>query len=89
MIGIDVTDINISFNYNKPIDTNNLMNNLKLQYDMGAISTESILRNSPYITDVDREIKNLSENKDNKESTEDSEDDTKQNSNGIENRNNY
>lgn len=87
MIGIDVTDINISFNYNKPIDTNNLMNNLKLQYDMGAISTESILRNSPYITDVDREIKNLSVNKENKESTEDSEDDIKQNLDDIENRN--
>lgn len=81
MIGIDVTDINITFNYNKPIDTNNLMNNLKIQYDMGAISKESILRNSPYISDVDREIEllnNLNENNVyNKESTE-SEDKQKQ-----------
>lgn len=89
MIGVDVTDINISFNYNKPIDTNNLMSNLKLQYDMGAISTESILRNSPYITDVDREIKNLSETMDNNESVEDSEYNTKQNLDDIENRNDY
>lgn len=56
---------------------------------MGAISTESILRNSPYITDVDREIKNLSVNKDNNESMEDSEDDIKQNLDDIENRNDY
>lgn len=62
MIGIDVTDINISFNYNKPIDTNNLMNNLKLQYDMGAISIESILRNSPYVNDVDRELELINSN---------------------------
>ena len=56
MVGIDVTDVNVSFNYNKPIDTNNLMSNMKIQYDMGAISRESILRNSPYVSDVDREL---------------------------------
>lgn len=89
LLGIDVTDINVSFNYNKPIDTNNLMSNLKMQFEMGAISTESILRNSPYITDVDREIKNLSVNKDNNELIEDSEDDIKQNLDDIENRNDY
>lgn len=55
-MGVDVTDVNVNFNYDKPIDTNNLMTNLKLQYDMGAISKESILRNSPYVSDVDREL---------------------------------
>lgn len=56
LMGVDVTDVNVNFNYDKPIDTNNLMTNLKLQYDMGAISKESILRNSPYVSDVDREL---------------------------------
>lgn len=56
LMGVDVTDVNINFNYDKPIDSNNLMTNLKLQYDMGAISKESILRNSPYVSDVDREL---------------------------------
>lgn len=52
----DLTNVTISFNYNKPIDSNNLMNNLKLQYDMGAISKESIIRNSPYVSDVQGEL---------------------------------
>lgn len=56
LMGVDVTDVNVNFNYDKPIDSNNLMKNLKLQYDMGAISKESILRNSPYVSDVDREL---------------------------------
>lgn len=91
MIGIDVTDINISFNYNKPIDTNNLMNNLKLQYDMGAISIESILRNSPYVNDVDRELElinsNLFTEKDNNANEDMLEENNKQNLDDNENRN--
>lgn len=91
MIGIDVTDINISFNYNKPIDTNNLMNNLKLQYDMGAISIESILRNSPYVNDVDRELElinsNLFTEKGNNANEDMLEENNKQNLDDNENRN--
>lgn len=89
MLGIDLTDINISFNYNKPIDTNNLMNNLKTQYDMGAISIESILRNSPYISDVDRELSNLSENNTDDGNVDNLENNNKQNLDVIENSNDY
>lgn len=56
LLGVDVTDVNISFNYNRPVDNSSLLKDLKTQYDMGAISKESIVRNSPYTSDIDREL---------------------------------
>lgn len=61
MLGVKLDDIEISFNYNRPTDNSSLMNDLKQQYDMSAISLESILRNSPYTNDVDSELMLLSE----------------------------
>lgn len=59
MLGIDVTNVEIAFNYNRPVDNKSKMESLKLQYEMGAISTESIVRNSPYVTNVDGELELL------------------------------
>ena len=56
LLGVNVTDVNISFNYNRPVDNSSLLNDLKTQWDMGAISKESIIRNSPYTSDIDREL---------------------------------
>ncbi|MFI3325948.1 MAG: phage portal protein [Clostridia bacterium] len=61
LINQDIADFDINFNYNRPVDNSSLMSDLKVQFDMGAISLESILRNSPYISDVDGEISKLNE----------------------------
>lgn len=56
ILGIDVTDVNIGFNYNRPVDNRSMMEALKYQYEMGAISKESIIRNSPYTSNVKEEM---------------------------------
>ena len=59
MLGLDVTGVEITFNENRPVDNKSKMEGLKLQYDMGAISKESIVMNSPYTQNVDREMELL------------------------------
>ena len=49
-------DVNISFNMSRPVDNSSLMNDLKSQWEMGAISRETIIKCSPYTTDTDREL---------------------------------
>lgn len=56
MLDIDVTEVNIGFNYNKPVDNKSMMEAMRSQYEMGAISKESVIRNSPYTSDVKREM---------------------------------
>lgn len=70
MLGMDVTGVDITFNYNKPTDYESMMNAIKSQYDMGAISKESVIRNSPYTTNVDRELELLTESVNIEESSE-------------------
>lgn len=62
MLGMDVTSVEIDFNYDRPVDNKSKMEGLKIQYDMGAISTESIVRNSPYVVNVDREMELIKDN---------------------------
>lgn len=52
--GLDVT-----FTVNRPIDTNSLMNELKTQYDMGAISKQTIIDKSPYTVDTSLELQRI------------------------------
>ena len=59
MLGLDVTGVEITFNENRPVDNKSKMEGLKLQYDMGSISQESIVMNSPYTQNVDRELELL------------------------------
>ena len=56
MLDIDITEVNIGFNYNKPVDNKSMMEAMKNQYEIGAISKESVIRNSPYTSDVKREM---------------------------------
>ena len=56
LLGTDITGANVNFNFDKPIDYNNLMNNMKLLWEMNAISRQSIIRNSPYTSDVGQEL---------------------------------
>ena len=57
----DFDSLNATFNVNKPIDTKNNMENMKLQYEMGAISKRTIMEQSPYTTDSAQELQRLAE----------------------------
>lgn len=57
----DFDSLNVSFNVNKPVDTKNDMENMRLQYEMGAISKRTIMEKSPYTTDSAQELQRLAE----------------------------
>lgn len=67
LMGMDFSDIDISFNYNRPVDNTSLVNDIKTQVDMGIMSRETAMKCSPYITDVAKEEKNLSNSSENVE----------------------
>lgn len=53
--------LDIVFQYAQPQSESDVIDNLKVLKDMGAISIESILGHSPYTTDVNTELLRLSE----------------------------
>ncbi len=55
----DFDTLNVSFNINKPVDTKADMENMKIQWEMGAISKRTILELSPYTTDSAQELQRL------------------------------
>lgn len=55
----DFNSLNVVFNINKPVDTKNNMENMKLQYEMGAISKRTVMEQSPYTTNAAQEIRRL------------------------------
>ena len=55
----DYDSLNVTFNISKPIDTKQNFENMKMQYDMGAISVQTIMENSPYTKDTAQEIERL------------------------------
>jgi len=59
----DMQSVDITFTVNRPVDTNNMMNELKTQRDMGAISIQSIIEQSPYTVDSATEMQRLEEEK--------------------------
>lgn len=50
----------IFYTYNQPSNETETLNNLKTQREMGAISLETLMESSPYITDVNQEMLRLS-----------------------------
>lgn len=48
--------INVSFNYSRPQNASELLDNIKKQFDMGAISIQTIVEQSPITTDVIMEL---------------------------------
>ncbi len=52
-------ELDVTFSVNRPIDTNNLMNELKTQYDMGAISKQTIIDKSPYTVNTALEMQRI------------------------------
>lgn len=57
----DFESLNVSFNISKPIDTKQNMENMKMQYDMGALSKRTIMELSPYTTDSAQELQRLTD----------------------------
>ena len=55
----DFDEVDITFNYNRPVDTQSMMNELKTQYDMGAISKQTVIDLSPYTTNTALELQRL------------------------------
>jgi len=51
--------LDITFSVNRPVDTQSLMNELKTQYEMGAISKQTIIDISPYTVDVSSEMQRI------------------------------
>lgn len=53
--GLKIGEVNINFNYSRPQNQTELLDNLKKQFDMMAISTRTIIEKSPLTTDVSQE----------------------------------
>ena len=60
----DFDEVDVTFNYNRPVDTQSMMNELKTQYDMGAISKQTIIDLSPYTTNTALEMQRLQDSND-------------------------
>lgn len=61
--------ISISFNVNRPVDNQADMENMKMQYECGAMSRQTIIDKSPYTTDTALEMQRI-EDEANKETGE-------------------
>lgn len=64
--GITFSDsdyIDIEFNVSKPVNTQEVLANIKTQFDMGAISEQTIIEKSPITNDVAQEMKRLKKEK--------------------------
>lgn len=64
LIGVPQQDsqyIDIEFNYSRPVNTSELLDNIKKQYDMGAISIQSIIEKSNITNDVKQEMDRIRE----------------------------
>lgn len=51
--------LDFTFTVNRPVDTNSLMNELKMQFEMGAISKQTIIDKSPYTVDTSLELQRI------------------------------
>ena len=56
LVNDNFSDIEISFNYNRPADDTSIVNDIRTQMELGIMSKETAMRVSPYITDVQREL---------------------------------
>ena len=75
--GVTVSDeqlitLDFKFIYNTPSNQTEILNNMKTQFEMNAISTETILENSPYIKDTVLELTRLNSERGEKGSREES-----------------
>lgn len=73
--GITINDelfdtLDFCFNVNRPVDNKSDMENMKLQYECGAISKQTIIDKSPYTTDVALELERLKQESEESEKEE-------------------
>lgn len=60
LISDEVFDsVNVSFNVNRPVDNKSDMENMKMQYDCGAMSRQTIIDRSPYTTNTALELERI------------------------------
>ncbi|MFV0240787.1 MAG: phage portal protein, partial [Lacrimispora sphenoides] len=62
LMGMDLSSVSANFNFNRPVDNSSLISDIKEQIEMGIMSKETAMRISPYIVDVEEEIKLLKKN---------------------------
>lgn len=62
--------LDFCFNVNRPVDNKSDMENMKLQYECGAISKQTIIDKSPYTTDVALELERLKQESEESEKEE-------------------
>ena len=53
--------VDVEFNYSRPVNSQEVLQNLQTQFNMGAISIQSIIEKSPITTDVSTELERLKE----------------------------
>ena len=58
-INVDCSEIDVVFNYSRPVNVNDIMDNMKKQYEMGAISKQTIIENSELTNNVSKELVRL------------------------------
>lgn len=51
--------VNVSFNVNRPVDNKADMENMKMQYECGAMSKQTIIDRSPYTTNTALELERI------------------------------
>lgn len=51
--------VDVEFNYSRPVNTTEVLDNLNTQFGMGAISKQTIIEKSPLTTDVTAELDRL------------------------------
>lgn len=59
LMGMNFDNVEISFNYNRPIDNSSLISDIQKQIEMGIMSKETAMKISPYINDVEKEFKRI------------------------------
>lgn len=63
--------VNVTFNYSRPQNMSELLDNIKKQFDMNAISLETIIEKSPLTEDKTMELNRLKESDVNRNDSED------------------
>ena len=62
LLGVNLNDIDVTFNYNRPVDNASIINDIKTQVELGIMSKETAMRVSPYIVDIDSEVLHIDKN---------------------------
>jgi SPP1 family phage portal protein len=58
-IEVNADDVDVKFEYSRPMNESDVINNLRTLAEMNSISLQTILENSPYVYDVGQELERL------------------------------